>query len=91
MNDVLLINKIDTKNNTEEKKKIFFLLDKESILSKLRDVLKKSDIIDIEDIIYKYNGVELKITTKEIPKIVKLLTEEDILIYSIYEIYNPRL
>ena len=40
---------------------------------------------------YKYNGVELNITTQQIPKFVRLFTENNIDIYGIYEIYNPKI
>lgn len=94
MNDVLLINKVDPEDKIEIKKRIFLVLDKESLYledSKLMDILNQSDILDEEDVLYKHNGIEVSMRTKDIPKLVKILTDENIAIYSIFERYNPRL
>lgn len=93
MNNILLINRINPNDdNNNSKKKIFFLLGGMNFSSaeiRLKELLDKIDILDKKDIIYKYNGVLLDITTKEIPSIIKELIEGDFSIYSIYEIYTP--
>jgi hypothetical protein len=90
----MLINRLNPQDYTEEKKKIFFSIggmNVPSIENKLIDVLNKSGIVQQSDIVLKYNGVELNLTTQQIPNVVKLLCKEDISIYSIYEYYNPDL
>lgn len=92
MNKILLINRINTKNFQEEKKRIFFLIgDIESgnIQIKLMDTLNKIPFLVKKDIVYKYNGVEIPMQEKNIPKIIKVLVEDGIDIYSIYELYDP--
>lgn len=94
MNDILLINKISPQDYSNEKKKVFFLLggmNISKIENKVVDVLHNEGKIDLKDIVLKYNGVELNITTQDIPNIVKLLCKENISIYSIYQVYNPDL
>jgi len=40
----------------------------------------------MNDIVFKYNGVELNITIQQVPVIIKMLCNENI---SIYEVYQP--
>ena len=56
-----------------------------------QDEFAQDFILKKEDIIYKYNGVVLDITTQQIPYIVKVLIDEKFSIYSIYELYTPEL
>ncbi|NLN14898.1 MAG: hypothetical protein GX185_04750 [Tissierellia bacterium] len=90
----MLINKTDPKDNSNIKKRIFFIIggmDKIEVENRLIRLLNKSKLLDLKDIMYKYNGVELNITTQQIPKFVRLFTENNIDIYGIYEIYNPKI
>lgn len=92
MNKILLINRINPQDYTDEKKKIFFALggmNLPKVENKIIDILHNSGIIGVNDMVLKYNGVELNITTQQIPTIVKLLVNENIPIYSIYQFYNP--
>lgn len=92
MNKTLLINRINPQDFTKHKKRMFFLIGEINVPSKetrLIDVLNNSNLLEINDIVYKYNGVELNIEVQSIPEIVKLLANEDFSIYSIFEIYNP--
>ncbi|WP_313756221.1 hypothetical protein [Tissierella sp.] len=94
MNKIMLISKLNPQDYTEEKKKIFFSLggmNIPTIENKIIDVLHKSGLIGLNDIVLKYNGIELNITTQQIPSIVRLLCNENISIYSIYQFYNPDL
>ncbi len=94
MNKIMLINRIDPQDNTKEKKKIFFVIgemNKTSTENKLIDIIYNLNIMKSEDLILKYNGIELNITTQEIPMIIKELVNEGILIYSIYQNYDPDL
>lgn len=94
MNKIMLMNRINPQDYSKEKKKIFFSVGGMSITAvenKILDVLHKEGFIKKDNLVLKYNGIELKINTQEIPKVVKLLTKEDIDIYSIFELYNPQL
>lgn len=95
MNKILLINRLNPNDYSNIKKRIFFLLGGMNlpfIENKLIDTLNGSGLIeDNNDVIYKYNGVELSITIQKIPSLIKLLANADISIYSVYEIYNPDL
>ena len=92
MNKVLLINRINTKNFQEEKKRIFFLIadiEKDNNENYLMDTLNKVDFLIKENIVYKYNGVEISMQEQNIPRVIKTLIKADIDIYSIYELYDP--
>lgn len=92
MNEILLINRIDSSNNSKTKKKIFFIIggmNISSVESKLIDVINNSKLVDSDDMVLKYNGIELNIYIQQIPDLVKLLTYEKFSIYGIYERYNP--
>lgn len=92
MNKIMLINRLNPQDYTEEKKKIFFSLggmNVTKIENKIIDILRKSGLVGLNDLVLKYNGIELNITTQQIPSVVKLLSTENISIYSIYQNYNP--
>ncbi len=94
MNKTLLINRINPQDFTKNKKNMFFLIgdmNVPAVEDKLVEVLNNSDLLDINDIVYKYNGVELQVDVQKIPKIIKLLSTSDLSIYSVYEIYEPGL
>ena len=94
MNKTLLINRINPQDFTKQKKHIFFLIgdiDNPSTEIRLVDVLSKYSLIEKTDILYKYNGVDLFITVQLIPEIIKLLSQENFMIYSVFETYNPEL
>lgn len=94
MNKILLINRLNPQDFTNKKKKVCFIIggmNIPTVENKLIELLNKSKILEINDITYKYNGVELNISTQQIPKIVKLLINNDIDIYNIFEVYNPEL
>lgn len=94
MNNILLINRLDPNDNSNIKKKMFFLLggmNFSSTETKLKEILGKIDYLKKEDIIYKYNGVVLDITTQEIPNVIKYLMDFNFSIYSVYELYTPGL
>lgn len=56
---------------------------------KLKDILNGIEFLVKKDIVYKYNGVEIPMQEKNIPKIIEVLVEDGIDIYSIYELYDP--
>ncbi|MBZ2175285.1 hypothetical protein K8M07_08445 [Schnuerera sp. xch1] len=92
MNRILLINRIDSQDYSEEKYKIFFMIggmDIPEVKNRLIDMLHNCDIIEPDDLYLKYNGIELYISIQQIPVIVKLLSKENFSIYGIYKPYNP--
>lgn len=94
MNDILLINRIDHKDYSGKKQRIFFQIggmNLPKVEENLTSILNLSRLVEKEDIIFKYNGIELNILTQSIPIIVKLMTESHLSIYSVYAIYDPRL
>lgn len=94
MNKIMLINRINPQDYSEEKKKIFFSIGGMDIITvenKILDALDKAEFTKKDNLVLKYNGIQLKVNIQEIPEVVKLLTEEGIKIYSIFELYNPDL
>ena len=92
MNKTLLVNRINPQDFTNNKKNIFFLIGDINIPevdNKLMNILNNTDLLDKGDMVFKYNGVELKILVQKIPEIIKLLVQENISIYSVYQIYSP--
>lgn len=39
-------------------------------------------------VMFKYNGMSIKLKVKQIPEVIKKLVEMDVLIYSVYEQYE---
>ena len=92
MNDILLISKLSPQDYSNEKEKSFFVLGGMNIAkveNKVVDLLLQEGKMDYKDIVLKYNGVELNVKTQDIPNVVKLLSKENISIYSIFQIYDP--
>ena len=92
MNRILLIDRIDPRDLSSTKNKVFFMIggmDIPSIENKLIDTINESGIIEPEDMVLKYNGIELNIAVQEIPRVVKLLIDKNFYIYGVYQIYNP--
>ena len=92
MNKILLINRIDPKNYSNTKEKTFFMIggmEIPSIENKLIDIINASNIVEPEDMVLKYNGIELNIAIQEIPIITELLIQNSFSIYGVYQIYNP--
>lgn len=92
MNKILLINRLDSSNNSKIKRKIFFIIGDmsfSSVENRLIDVINHSELVHSDDMLLKYNGIELNIYIQQIPDIIKLLTRENFSIYSVYERYNP--
>lgn len=94
LNDTLLISRINPQDYSNTKKKIFFLIGKLNIPNEeklISSVLKNVNTLEETDIVYKYNGVELNIEIKQIPKIISVLCKNNIDVFSIFETYNPGL
>ncbi len=94
MNDILLVNKINPKDYSSKKQRLFLQIggiQLPKIEERLQSVLKSSRLVDSNDIIYKYDGIEINILVQSIPIIIRLLSENNISIYSVYGIYDPKL
>lgn len=94
MNKIMLINRLNPQDYTEEKKKTFFTIGDMNLSStenKLIDILNNLNIMESNDLVLKYNGIELNITTQQIPMIINILCKEGILVYSVYQLYDPDL
>ncbi len=92
MNKILLISRLNPQDYTEEKKKIFFSIGGMNITSienKIIDILINNEIVESNDLVLKYNGIELNIITQKIPQVIKLLSQDDIKIYNVFQLYNP--
>lgn len=92
MNKILLINRIDPRDYSHTKSKVFFMIGGMNIPTlenKLIDIINESDIIGPDDMVLKYNGIELNISVQQIPVITKLLVDNNFSIYGIYQLYNP--
>lgn len=92
MNKIMLVNNLNPQDYTEDKRKIFFVLggmNISSVENKIIDILKKTEFVGVNDMVLKYNGIELNISIQNIPNIVKELCRENISIYSVYQCYNP--
>ena len=92
MNSTLLINRLNTNDTSKEKHNIFFMIgemDNPMIEDRLIDVIQNSKLVDQDEFILKYNGVELIIRIQEIPLVVSLLCKEGFSIYEVYYPYNP--
>jgi len=93
MNEILLVNRVNPKDYSTKKQRVFFQIggiNLPKIEERLEGVLKGSRIINLEDVIYKYNGIEINILVQSIPIIVRLLSENNISVYSVYGVYDPR-
>jgi hypothetical protein len=93
MNEILLINRIDHKDYSGKKQRVFFQIggmNLPRVEESLTSLFNISRLVEKEDIIFKYNGVELNILTQSIPIIIKLMAESNLSVYSVYAIYDPR-
>ncbi len=94
MYKTLLVSRVNPQDFTGIKKKVFFLIgdmNNPEIENKLARVIRESEFFDVQDTVYKYNGVELTIEVQKIPQVIKLLSKEDFSIFSVYEVYSPDL
>lgn len=92
MNKILLINRLDPQDYSDVKQKIFFMIGGMNIPdteNRIIDVIRQSNIVESDDMVLKYNGIELNISVQQIPSVVKLLSKENFAIYEIYQPYNP--
>lgn len=94
MNEILLINRIDHRDYSGKKQKIFFQIggmNLPRVEESLSRLIGQSRLAEKDDIVFKYNGVELNILTQSIPILMKLMIENNLSLYSVYAIYDPKL
>ncbi len=92
MNKIVLTKKIDLEDTSDEKYKFFVYmgeLNKPLVEKKAIDTLYSTGLLEVKDLVLKYNGIEMKLKTQDVPKIIKALCKVDILIYGIHQIYDP--
>ncbi|NLW40008.1 MAG: hypothetical protein GXY96_03655 [Tissierellia bacterium] len=92
MNKILLINRLDPQDYSDEKHKIFFMIGGMNLPetgNRIVDAILQSNLVEADDMVLKYNGIELNISVQQIPAIVKLLSKENFSIYEIYKPYTP--
>ncbi len=92
MNKILLINRLDPQDYSDKKIRVFFLIGGMNIPdveNRLIDVIKESKIVEPEDMLLKYNGIELNIKVQQIPTVIKLLSQNNFSIYEVYQPYTP--
>lgn len=94
MNEILLVNRINHKDYSGKKQKVFFQIggmNLPKVEETLLNLLGQSRLVEREDSILKYNGVELNILTQSIPIIIRLFAENNLSVYSVYAVYDPKL
>ena len=94
MNEILLVNRINHKDYSGKRQKVFFQIggmNLPKVEENLMKIISQSRLVDREDVILKYNGVELNILTQSIPIIIKLMSESNLSMYSVYAVYDPKL
>ncbi|NLY08299.1 MAG: hypothetical protein GXZ11_00140 [Tissierellia bacterium] len=90
MYTTLLINKIDYADNSDNLGNVFFMIgEMNKVESQVMDIIRSSDLVDESNVVYKYNGVDMKIRIQDIPFFVKSFTQAGLRIYNIYEEYEP--
>lgn len=92
MDRTILINRLDSQDNSHRKRRVFFNIgdmNAPEVSNRLIDLLHECNIVDSNDIVLKYNGIELNIATQNIPEIIKILCREDFSIYEVYQPYSP--
>ena len=78
MDNILIIGKSNPKDYSTVKDKVIFIIGGvgvKAIEDKLIEILKSQDYLREDDLVFKYDGIELNIVTQNIPNIVKLLSE----------------
>lgn len=92
MKGTLLISQLDSLENSNKKRRVFFNIGdikSAEVSNRLINLLHDCDIVDINDIVLKYNGIELNITIQQIPSVLKMLCKKNFCIYEVYQPYNP--
>ncbi|MDX9916404.1 MAG: hypothetical protein RBT15_00130 [Gudongella sp.] len=92
MNEILLINRVNFKDYSGKKQRVFFLIggmNLPKVEETLAQILDSSRLVDKEDVVFKYNGVEVSILTQSIPILIKAMSDHNLSLYSVYSPYDP--
>lgn len=91
MNDILLVDKIDPSDFSGEYFEFFFIIGDISnikVTKKVIDVLNKFEEVDEKNALYMRNGFKIFIKTQDVPRLIKNMVMENILIYGVYKVYD---
>lgn len=91
MEDLILVKKIDPNDKSDELYIVSFGISNiqdEKVANKVSEALKNFDYINRDSVIFRYNGIELRIAIKYIPELIKALVEEGIGLYSVFIKYE---
>lgn len=91
MNDVLLINRIIPGQTPNKQRRMTFVLgdmhDMERA-EKVIDLLQASQFAIGNNLIVKYNGVEMLMEEENIPAVLRLFMDNDVDVYGVYHMYS---
>ncbi|WP_425539813.1 hypothetical protein [Microaceticoccus formicicus] len=91
MNNVLLINKCNPDERHNEILSLTVIIGemhKQTTCDRVVAALEKMEFIDISKLILKYNGIVVDVNVENIPKLLLSLLNNDLKIYSVYELYE---
>ncbi len=91
MNDVLLINRIIPGETPEKARNMTFILgDMHDIqfADKVADLIREKGVSLDENVIMKYNGVEIRMLEQDIPEMIRIFNQNDIDVYGVYHLYS---
>lgn len=91
MNNVLLINKCNPEERHNETLSLTVVIGemhKQATCDRVVEALEKLGFIDISKLILKYNGIVVDINVDDIPKLLLSLLNNDLKVYSVYELYE---
>ena len=90
MNDVLLINRIIPGETSGKARAMTFILgDMHDIqfADKVADLIRETGFALHENIIMKYNGVEIHLLERDIPAMIRVFISNDVDVYGVYHLY----
>ncbi len=91
MNDVLLINRIIPGETPEKARNMTFILgDMHDIqfADKVADLIQQTGFALDENVILKYNGVEIRMLEQDIPEMIRIFNQSGIDVYGVYHLYS---
>ena len=91
MNDVLLINRIIPGGTPEKARNMTFILgDMHDIqfADKVADLIQETGFSFDENVILKYNGVEIRMLEQDIPEMIRIFNQKGIDVYGVYHLYS---
>lgn len=90
MYKTLLINELNTADVSDDEVEVFFLIGKmNDVRDKLMDLLNSCESDYCGKCLFKYNGFVISLAIKNIPVVLKFLTDNGIEIFGVYGLYDP--